>query len=294
MAAFALLFQIAGTLDGATVFTMPNPLPAPTAGVTIIPVAGNLGILDLLAGDTQDSPTAYWLRTLNIECSAATAAVRINQLITGSAAARTALLQQSPANPVMPRLSTFEPRIMPKGTRLNLLNDSVSAAFGGVPVAGPHRLYIEIDPIGDTDTLLDIYEQTSSEQLYAQTQQQQGGQTFQAVAASLSQDLIIPPNCTRLVGVRITNGAVAAAGESMTFAISRVRGGATQTLMTASPVIDATIAANSVTDFSSTILRQFADWLVPGTDTIRVARTYVAGGGPTPMTNTNCQLIFAP
>lgn len=297
MAAFALLFQITGTLDGTTVFTMPTPLPAPTNGVIVIPVPGNLGILDLLAGDAQDSPTAYYCRTMNIECSAGTAAVRIAQLISGAggpAPGRIMLLQQSPTNPVTPRLSLFEPKMMPKGTRLAILNDSVSAAFGGVPVAGPHRLYIELDPVGDTDTLLDIYEQTSSEQLYAQLQQQDI-QSFQAVAASAAAgDFMIPPNCRRLVGVNIANGAVAAAGESMAFTIQRVRGGATQTLMTTAPTITSGIPANSVTSFSSTILTQFANWLDPTTDTIRIARTYVAGGGPTPMTNTNIQLVFGP
>ena len=297
MAAFALLFAVTGTLDGSTVFTMPNPLPAPSGGVITIPVTGNLGIIDLLAGNTQDSPTAYYLRTLNIECAAATAAVRAVQSISGAggpAPGRIMLLQQSPTNPVTPRLVNFEPRMMPKGTRIAILNDSVSAAFGGVPVAGPHRVHVEFDPVGDTDTLLDIYEQTSSEQAWA-TWQQQARESFQAVAASLTTEVMIPPNCTRLTGLRIANGAVAAAGESMTVAIQRVRAGATQTLLTAaSTTIDNTIAANQIRDLSSLILIQFADWLNPATDTIRIVRTYVAGGGPTPMTNTNVQLTFSP
>ncbi len=297
MAAFALRFDITGTLDGATTITFPNPLPTASSGLIVIPIAGNCGIIDLFAGTTQDSPTAYYLRTLNVECSAATAAVRIVQSISGAggpAPGRIMLLQQSPTNPVTPRLSLFEPRMLPKGTRIAILNDSVSAAFGGAPVAGPHRLYLELDPVGDTDTLLDIYEQTSSEQLYAQVQQKDQ-YSFQAVAASLTTEVMIPANCTRLVGLRVGNGAVAAAGESMTIAIQRVRAGATQTLLTAaSTLIDATIAANQVRDLSALILGQFANWLDPTTDTVRIVRTYVAGGGPTPMTNTNVELIFAP
>ncbi len=297
MSAFALTLDVTGTLDGVTTFTFPSPLTTAVNGLIRIAVPGNLGIIDLFAGLTQDSPTAYYLRTLAIECSAATAAVRAVQSIAGAggpAPGRIMLLQQSPTNPVTPPLSLFEPRMLPKSTRIAILNDSVSAAFGGAPVAGPHRIYLEFDPVGDTDTLLDIYEQTSSEQLYAQTQQQ-ARESFQAVAASLTTEVMIPPNTTRLVGFRLANGAVAAAGESMTVAIQRVRAGATQTLLSAATTtIDNTIAANQIRDLSALIIPQFANWLVPGTDTIRIVRTYVAGGGPTPMTNTNVQLVFAP
>ena len=147
MAGFAFLFEVAGTLDGVTPVQLPSVLPAPINGVHIIPVGGNFGTWEPLDDTAFDSPTAYWLRAVHGEYSAATRAVRFDQIIQGTIAPLS-LVPPVGGSPPLQELEQFPlTRVLPKGARLRVLNDSIGTNFDGVPVAGPHRIYVEIEPL---------------------------------------------------------------------------------------------------------------------------------------------------
>ena len=100
----------------------------------------------------------------------------------------------------------------------------------------------------------------------------------QKVAASLTNSFVAR-GPGKVVGVRaMVGGALAAAGESMTFDCKI----GTTSLMNPVITIDSTIAAgkwvNGVKDESKVTFVQGA--------LVEMIRTYTAGGGPTPMTNT--------
>ena len=105
---------------------------------------------------------------------------------------------------------------------------------------------------------------------------------FQAVAATAVEQVILPAGTTGISAITIANGDVASGTEDITVDISRVRAGVVTSMLSAVIVVDSSIVADSVTDFSSSIDSAvlFADG-----DVLQISRTYTAGT-PTPMTNT--------
>jgi hypothetical protein len=147
MSGFAFLFNVQGTLDGTTVFTLPDPLPAPVNGVHVIDVPGNFGRWEPLDDTRFDSPTAYWIRAVHGEYSAATRAVRYDEVLPGSGDFLSVVPAVSGSPPLQALGQSPLTRIMPKGAVLRVLNDSIGANFDGAPVAGPHRIYVEVEPL---------------------------------------------------------------------------------------------------------------------------------------------------
>jgi hypothetical protein len=294
MAAFAFLFQVAGALDGATVFTLPNPLPAPVSGVHVIPVAGAFGIWDPLDDSAFDTPTAYFVRSLHGEFSAATRFFNCTALIPGVGPDTALCVPPSDpsASPLMRLEMTPSQRVLPKGSRMRFLA-TPNANGTGTPPAGPHAIYVELETMDSEDDIVTVLEKEAAD-FTAFQGRIEGLQSFQAVAATLSVDFQIAPDASHFEDLIICNGAVAAAGESMTFEVFRVRGGVATSLMTAAAVIDSTDPANVCQSFANLIIHSLARTLNAATDTLRLVRTYVAGGGPTPMTNTTAKLIMQP
>lgn len=306
MSAIALQINVTGTLDGSTVVTAGNPMPAPVDGVHQIAVAGNLGVFDGLLSTEDQAPIGYWLRAITVESAAAVRAVRVRITVPGVDGPTDLLVAAgSGAAPVV-RLDSFaelesgtatadavpqySSRFIPKTARFNFLNDSVGQAFGGVPVAGPHRIYMEFEPIDTVEKALAFMETRGrfAAQLLGSIRDRE---SFQAVAATATARVTLPFGTTRLNSMIIDNGAVAAAGESMVIDVLRVRNGATTSLLTATTTINNGIPANSSRDLSH-LINLGLNTLLP-TDEIQISRTYVAGGGPTPMTNTMVHLGFS-
>lgn len=158
MAGFAFLFEISGTLNGISPVTLPNPLPEPVNGVHVIPVIGNFGLWEPMEDSRFDSPTAYLIRAIHGEYSAATRAVKFDQVIPG-AGGTSPIVPPIFGTPPMQELEAFPlNRIMPKGAVLRVLNDSVNTSFEGVPVPGPHRIYIELEPLPGEDEIVTAFE----------------------------------------------------------------------------------------------------------------------------------------
>lgn len=293
MSAFAFLFQVAGTLDGATLVPIPNPLPAPTNGVHTVVVAGNLGIVDPFDNTPFDTPGGYLIRAIHIECSAATRAFRARAEIPGVTDPQDLFYAQtSPTAVPLQRLEqTPTLKYLPKGSRILIENDA-QADFLGAPVAGPHRIYLEMEPCTDEEMILSYLEKEAADRAAFDGRVVEL-QSFQAVAATLVTEFLVPEDATRLERFQIANGAVAAAGESMTFNLERIRAGAAVALVTGVFTVDSTDPANSVQSADNLLVRDLCRSLV-STDRIRLTRTYVAGGGPTPMTNTHVRLRMEP
>lgn len=293
MSAFAFLFQVAGTLDGVTVVPIPNPLPAPTNGVHTVVVPGNLGIIDPFDNTPFDTPGGYLIRAIHIECSAATRAFQGRAEIPGVTNPQDLFYAQtSPTAVPLQRLEqTPTLKYLPKGSRILIENDDM-ADFTGVPVAGPHRVYIEMEPCTDEEMILSYLEKEAADRSAFEGRVVEL-QSFQAVAATLVTQFLVPEDATRLERFQIANGAVAAAGESMTFNLQRIRAGAAVALVTGVFTIDSTDPANIVQAADNLLIRDLCRSLV-STDRIQLTRTYVAGGGPTPMTNTHVRLRMEP
>jgi hypothetical protein len=303
MAAFAFLFTVAGALDGTTVFTLPNPLPAPTNGVHLITVAGAFGIWDPLDDSAFDTPTAYFIRSLHGEFSAATRFANMVASIPGpgSTSPLIKVVSDPAASPLQRLEMAPSMRVLPKGTRMVFTNAANADGSGGA-VAGPHRIYVELETMDSEDDIVTVLEEQAAD-FAAFAGQIVNLESYQQVAATAIEEFTIPQafypslgivGATHFEDLLVANGAVAAAGESMTIDVSRVRGGVVTSLLTTPAVIDNTDPGNSIQGFSALIDRTLARTLNPATDKIRITRTYVAGGGPTPMANTVVTLVMEP
>jgi hypothetical protein len=193
------------------------------------------------------------------------------------------------------------------GAELDILTDDSDDTFSGAPVAGPHFIYIDAVPIRDDAQMTLIQNIIAA----AQTRAGADGEVFfdnQEVAASGTVDIgLISPQRpaadssllntsvpaspgSQVSRLEIGLGAAAAAGESMQIQVLRVEAGTGTTTTLTTVVLDDSIPAN--TRLSVTPDRTLNN-LGLG-DRIRVVRTYTAGGGPTPMTNTSVRVQVAP
>lgn len=300
----AYQIQVRGLLDGATLFSPPDPLPAPANGGVIKIDAGvgvNVGRFDLDELVASDN-FPIWLRAYQVEAAEpATRAIRTTLDTNGSLFDERVtpdIAAQGDAILMRPFVLATN-IIIPIGGFLEILTDDTSDAFGGAPVAGPHFVYLDLVPIIN-DEQLTMIQQLSA---FADMDSRSDGEvytSFQAAAAS-GNDLIgsvSTPNGVNIAGAlaassqlaeaQVTIGDAAAAGESMVINLRRELGGASRILGTIT--IDSTFAANSVT----TIPINNQNNNIEEGSVIRVERTYVAGMAPAPLTNTTVRMQVVP
>ncbi len=297
----AYQIQVRGTLDGATAFALPDPIPAPSlGGVTKIDagVAVNVGTFDAnTLGLSEGTP--IWLKALQVEFAALTRAARFTADVSGTRTPAQIVPDQvaAAAAPLMRRYSLAENVIMPVGTEIVLLTDDTDGTFSGAPVAGPHFVYLDFEPIRD-DAQMALIQDLMSFANAKNGAQGEIMETFQAVAATLvteigliSPAIILGTPAMQVQSIELTNGAVAAAGESMVILVERVAvGTGTGTTLGTFTISAAVPAANSRTSID---VLQVINELNAG-DRIRVTRTYVAGMAPTPVTNTTVRVKVVP
>lgn len=296
----AFQIQVQGALDGATAFAIPATLPAPANGGVIkidAGVAVAVGTFDLNAL-IRSFNVPVWIRALHTEFAPLTRAARFRLTNPGSRTPDQLLpdLESATAAPLMRPYVLTPGCIAPAGSLLTVLTDDTNDTFGGAPVAGPHFVYLDLEPIRD-DAQMGLIQDMGA---FASAKAKAEGEvmeSFQAVAASLTTELgiVSPPRndasgAMMLQSIRITNGAVAAAGESLVVTVNRITVGTGAVVALGTFTIDATVPANSI---SLGALNQSLNLLTAG-DRIQVVRTYTAGGGPTPMTNTLVRVALAP
>ncbi len=307
----AYQIQVQGDLDGATAFALPSTIPSPSDGGVIKIDAGagvNVGVFDLntLAG-TESTP--IWLRSIHVEFAALTRAARIDADISGSLARDQVIpiLADAAAAPLMRPYVLTPGCILPVGAELDILTDDSDDSFSGSPVAGPHFIYLDVVPIIDDAQMTLIQDIIAT----AQTRAAADGDVFfsnQETAASGTVEIgMVSPQRpaadssllntsvpaspgAQVQRLEIGLGDAAAAGESMQIQVQRVAAGTGTVTTLATVVLDDSIPAN--TRLSVTPDRTLNN-LGLG-DRIRVVRTYTAGGGPTPMTNTSVRVQTSP
>lgn len=307
MASRAIQIQVQGTLDGATAFVVPDPIPAPDDdGVVRIDAGAGVDVGSIDLGDLIQTTSPVWLRACQIEYAALTRAARAEIDVSGSR--QNSLLKQVDAgDPTLMKLLTLSPNIIiPAGGELEILTDDTDETFSGSPVAGPHFVYLELDALGDDEKLglVQDLEAFATSKLWAEGQ---AYNSFQATAADESEDVaLVEPrradelaapgqipqlNATRqVVAADVTVGTAAAAGESMQIDVIRVLNGTGATSVIATITIDDTFAADTSVPIPIT---QLSNLLLAG-DRIRIDRTYTAGGAPAPMDNTLVRVQTAP
>lgn len=115
-------------------------------------------------------------------------------------------------------------------------------------------------------------------------------QSTQGAAASLVEQFALNVDARNLASLTFRSDALAAAGESMTVDVSRVRGATVTSLLTGAyvynngvTVADAEISLDALID---------PDVSLQEGDIIRISRVYVPGGGATPVVNTLVRAQF--
>ncbi len=105
----------------------------------------------------------------------------------------------------------------------------------------------------------------------------------QAVAATAEETVMIAPSAGVIRSVKAVAGTTAAAGESMTVDV-KING---TTVLTGVVTLDDTAGTTVQSGTLDSLAIAFAE-----NDLITVARTYTAGGGPTPMANTLVDVVY--
>ncbi len=298
----AYQIQVRGLLDGATPFVIPSPLPEATDGGVIKIDAGagvDVGTFDLAALATANVP--IWIRAFQIELASGVRASRSRFDLEGSRELQLlAPVNSVPGGALLMRPFVLNPNgVAPVGTILEVLTDSVGAAFGGAPVAGPHFVYMDLVPLlTDEDIAL-----AQDMEAFSDAKRRAEGEiyeSFQAVAATGTDDLglwvsPIGPDVSfnatagQLQRARVSIGTAPDAGESMVVIVERVFGVAAAITM-ATITIDDTFSSGDVVEIPLTNnnINLLSD------NRIRVRRTYTAGGGPAPMAETTVRVQIVP
>lgn len=298
----AYQIQVRGRLDGTTAFAIPSPVPAPANGGVIKIDAGanvDVGTFDLSALALTDN-TPVWLRAVHVEYAALTRAARIDAVISGSRTNDRIIPDQAAAAaaPLMRSYVLTPAAIQPMGTLLSILTDDTNDTFGGLPVAGPHFIFLDVEPIRD-DAQQGLIQDMAA---YAEVKGEAEGevfQSFQDVAATLVSELGIvnvPSWATwpkaQISSIFVTIGDAPAAGESMVVLVERIAvdTGAATTIGTVTLSNPGTVAdSQTIIPIDPVTNTGFNNG-----DRIRLTRTYVAGMAPTPMTNTTVRVALAP
>lgn len=282
--------QVVGLLDGATLFVPPAPLPAPVqGGVTKLTAAAAAGLFDL--ADLIGWQGPLLLSHYAIEPAALVRALRTTLDTPGAANDEFLIPDQgnlvAGTTPMQP-YSLFPNAYLPSGSRIAILSDNTSAAFAGLPVAGPHFLFFDLQPLQNQGAIAAAMKACNfaSAKHEAETE---AYSSFQAVAASASADVAIidfPANdlgrVWQLQSASVQLETAAAAGESMIVAVERVIN------TNGVSAVVATVTIDNVGEPADTMIRltinQDTNQFLAG-DRVRISRVYVAGVGPT-MTTT--------
>jgi len=107
--------------------------------------------------------------------------------------------------------------------------------------------------------------------------------SYQATAATAAEVVMIAPAAGFIESVKAVAGAGAAAGESLTVDV-KING---TTVLTAAIVLDAAAGTDVKSGTLDSAAIEFA-----ADDLISVERTYVAGGGPTPIVNSLVDVFY--
>lgn len=299
----AYQIQVRGTLNGATAFALPTIVPQPQDGGVIKIDAGvgiNVGTFDLAALALTDN-TPLWIRAIQVEYSALTRAARIQLDVSGSQARERIIPDQDVAAAVAPLMKPYiltPNAIAQVGALLTILTDDTDGTFTNDSVAGPHFVYIDVEPIRNDEqlTLIQDLEAFANAKSLAQGEQYSSLQLVAATATEIMGN-VAPPDAANgdsarmmVQSIQVTNGAIADAGEDIIIAVQRVEVGTGSVTTIGTFTIDSTVLANSV---SVVPIDQARNVLTPG-DLIQVTRTYTAGMAPTPITNTLVRVQTVP
>jgi hypothetical protein len=286
----AYQIETRGALDGVTPLVLPTELPAPSDGGVIKIDAGGLGLgridLSALAG-CPGAPV--WVRAFHIELGDGTRASR-TEVILPRTQKRQALapIVSSPADELLMRPFILNPQgVVPEGSMLELLSDDTGPEFAGAPAVGPHFIYLDIVPLTNDEMMTLAQDMTA----VADTQLSAIGDCMissQQVAASSSEivgEWLDPRSRTtsasgQIISAEVAIGDAPAAGETMQIQVSGEFEGVSTLL--AQTTIDDSFSANSRTEIPIILPN---NELFHGTR-IRVTRSYTAGGGPTPLSQT--------
>ena len=298
----AYQIQVRGTLDGATAFALPVAVPAPSNGGVIKIDAGvaiNVGTFNLNTLALSDS-TPVWLRAVHVEYAPLTRAARIESNVAGSRTADRVIPDQAAAAaaPLMRPYILTPAAIQPIGALLDILTDDTDNTFSGVPVAGPHFVYIDVEPIRN-DKQMGLIQDLAS---FARAKADAEGEileSFQAVAATLVSEIAIValPNGTtagkaQVQSADVTVGVAPAAGESMVILVERIAlGTGTATTIGTVTLANPGTTANSLTSIP---LNPILNAGFNTGDRLRITRTYTAGMAPAPMTLTTVRVHLVP
>ena len=146
MSSVAFEILVTGVMDGTTPFVFPEVLPDPINGVHNLS-AGDLGIINPVIGNDTFNYNLDWVvRAFHLQLAPATRAVRTNLSFPTVDVPQPMQVVFVGAPPLLPILP---PVLIPRGGQIVMLTDDVGADFTGSPVPGPHRVYIEAEPVLD-------------------------------------------------------------------------------------------------------------------------------------------------
>ena len=298
----AFQIQVQGLLDGTTPFVIPDPLPDASDGGVIKIDAGvgvDVGTFDLGALSTDNVPV--WVRAYHVEVASGTRAVRSELNLQGSRQnQQLSPIASVPGGTLLTRPFVLNTNgIAPTGSILEVLTDSVGAAFSGAPVAGPHFVYFDLVPL-TTDEQMTLVQDMEA---FADAKARAQGEiyeSFQAVAANLTvepglwvspigPDVSFNARSGQLQNARVSMGTAPNAGESMLISVQRITGVAAPITM-ATITVDDSFSGGDVVDIPLT--HNNINLLT--NDRVRILRTYVAGGGPAPMAETTVRFQIVP
>ncbi len=298
----AYQIQVRGTLDGTTPFVVPPVLPAPSDGGVIKLDAGvgvDVGSFDLAALSVANVP--IWIRGFHIELATGVRASRSTLNLQGSRQDPFLVPTVSvPGGAIFMRPYVLNPNgIASVGALLLVLTDSVGAAFSGVPVAGPHFVYLDLVPLVTDEQVTLVQDMMAFADAKARAEGEIS-ESFQAVAASLTvetglwvspigPDVSFNARSGQLQSARVSLGTSPNAGESMVISVQRITTVAAPVTM-ATITVDDSFASGSVTDIPLT--NNNINLLT--NDRVRILRTYTAGGGPAPMAETTVRFQVVP
>ncbi len=287
-----------GPLDGVTPLVLPANLPSPGDGGVIKIDGGGLGIGRIDLSALARCPGApIWIRAFHIEFADGTRASRHDVILPGTRK-RQALspIVSSPADELLMRPFILNPQgVVPEGSVLELLCDDTGPGFSGEPVTGPHFIYLDIVPL-TSDAMMTLAQDMTAvadARLALSGDCMISSQQAPASESEIVGEWTDPSSRTtspsgQLVSAEVVIGAAPASGETMQVQVTgEFEGNST---LLAQTTIDDSFSANSRSEIPIILPN---NELFHGTR-IRVTRSYSAGGGPTPMSQTVIKVRTAP
>lgn len=290
----AYQIQVRGALDGSTAMVIPTTVTQDADGVIRIDagVGINVGTIDLQSLWAVSAPTQRPLAitAFNVVYSDTTRAARNSLTAFGSEAEQRLRADIVQFPPLMPLWGYGPIMISRAGARLVLLTDDNSGRFDSDPALGPHFVYFQLTSL-DRDEDETAFRQLETIARIDVLGNSRPLESNQVVAASASSDFIVLENESTVQSINASIGTAPAAGETMTVTISRVDDGTGGLTTIAEFEINNTYTANTTVSVPLDV--DFTNYLNPG-DRVRIARVYVAGGGPAPLTDTTIRVNVGP